>query len=141
MPLWKLVVLQCCSRTLYVAGFAVNFLLYTVSGRVFREQLESIVCGRLARRSRAATLATIGGQCRSRADTACAAVTSGHRFSESRGTVNHAIGQHEEEEEEGLTDDMESMTTKSGEHQGLVDETVMSRDTTQVTGEVNISMI
>jgi len=32
------------SRALYVAGFAINFFLYTVSGRVFRDQLRKIVC-------------------------------------------------------------------------------------------------
>jgi len=33
------------SKALYVAGFAINFFLYTVSGRVFRDQLRKIVCG------------------------------------------------------------------------------------------------
>jgi len=33
------------SKALYVAGFAVNFFLYTISGRVFRDQLRKIVCG------------------------------------------------------------------------------------------------
>jgi len=33
------------SKALYVAGFAINFFLYTVSGRVFRDQLKKIVCG------------------------------------------------------------------------------------------------
>ena len=32
------------SKALYVAGFAINFFLYTVSGRVFRDQLKKIVC-------------------------------------------------------------------------------------------------
>lgn len=32
------------TRTLYVSGFAINFFLYTMSGRIFREQLEKIVC-------------------------------------------------------------------------------------------------
>jgi len=32
------------SKALYVAGFAINFFLYTVSGRVFRDQLIKIVC-------------------------------------------------------------------------------------------------
>jgi len=32
------------ARALHVAGFAINFLLYTLSGRVFREQLVAIVC-------------------------------------------------------------------------------------------------
>ena len=29
---------------LYIAGFAINFFLYTMSGRVFREQLEVVLC-------------------------------------------------------------------------------------------------
>ena len=33
------------SKALYVAGFSINFFLYTVSGRVFRDQLKKIVCG------------------------------------------------------------------------------------------------
>lgn len=33
------------SKALYVAGFAINFFLYTISGRVFRDQLRKIVCG------------------------------------------------------------------------------------------------
>jgi len=33
------------SKALYVAGFAINFFLYTVSGRVFRDQLKKIICG------------------------------------------------------------------------------------------------
>jgi hypothetical protein len=32
------------SKALYVAGFAINFFLYTMSGRVFRDQLIKIVC-------------------------------------------------------------------------------------------------
>ena len=32
------------SKALYVAGFAINFFLYTMSGRVFRDQLKKIVC-------------------------------------------------------------------------------------------------
>lgn len=32
------------SKTLYIGGFAINFFLYTVSGRVFRDQLRTIVC-------------------------------------------------------------------------------------------------
>ena len=32
------------AKALHVAGFAINFLLYTVSGRVFREQLVSLIC-------------------------------------------------------------------------------------------------
>lgn len=31
------------AKALHVAGFAINFLLYTVSGRVFREQLVALV--------------------------------------------------------------------------------------------------
>lgn len=31
------------TRVLYVAGFAVNFFLYTVSGRMFREQLRTVL--------------------------------------------------------------------------------------------------
>jgi hypothetical protein len=35
------------TRALYVFGFAINFFLYTISGRVFREQLQQILqCGR-----------------------------------------------------------------------------------------------
>jgi len=32
------------TKALHVAGFAINFLLYTVSGRVFREQLVAMLC-------------------------------------------------------------------------------------------------
>lgn len=32
------------AKALHVAGFAINFLLYTVSGRVFREQLVTLLC-------------------------------------------------------------------------------------------------
>jgi len=32
------------AKALHVAGFAINFLLYTVSGRVFREQLLALLC-------------------------------------------------------------------------------------------------
>jgi len=32
------------AKALHVAGFAINFLLYTISGRVFREQLFSLLC-------------------------------------------------------------------------------------------------
>jgi len=32
------------AKALHVAGFAINFLLYTLSGRVFREQLVAILC-------------------------------------------------------------------------------------------------
>lgn len=32
------------AKALHVAGFAINFLLYTVSGRVFREQLVTLIC-------------------------------------------------------------------------------------------------
>jgi len=35
----------CYAKALYVAGFSINFFLYTVSGRVFRDQLRKIVCG------------------------------------------------------------------------------------------------
>jgi hypothetical protein len=31
------------TRALYVLGFAINFFLYTISGRVFREQLQFII--------------------------------------------------------------------------------------------------
>ena len=33
------------TRGLYVLGFVINFFLYTVSGKVFREQLVLILCG------------------------------------------------------------------------------------------------
>ncbi len=33
------------TSSLYISGFAINFFLYTVSGRVFREQLVMITCG------------------------------------------------------------------------------------------------
>jgi len=53
IQLWKLIyvsdtalmIVGNYSRALYVAGFAINFFLYTVSGRVFRDQLRKIVCG------------------------------------------------------------------------------------------------
>ena len=38
------------SKLLYIFGFAINFFLYTVSGRVFREQLELILCDKRFRR-------------------------------------------------------------------------------------------
>ena len=31
------------TRTLYIAGFAINFFLYTVSGTIFRKQLKKIL--------------------------------------------------------------------------------------------------
>ena len=37
-------ILKNYSRTLYIAAFSINFFLYTLSGRVFREQLELILC-------------------------------------------------------------------------------------------------
>ena len=33
------------TKTLYIAGFAINFFLYTVSGKVFRKQLIFMLCG------------------------------------------------------------------------------------------------
>ena len=38
------------TKVLYIFGFAINFLLYTVSGRVFREQLQVLLCERNLRR-------------------------------------------------------------------------------------------
>ena len=35
---------QMYTSALYISGFAINFFLYTMSGRVFREQLELILC-------------------------------------------------------------------------------------------------
>lgn len=35
------------SKSLYVSGFAINFFLYTVSGRVFRDQLKALLCPRV----------------------------------------------------------------------------------------------
>lgn len=32
------------SKALYISGFAINFFLYTVSGRVFRDQLKNLLC-------------------------------------------------------------------------------------------------
>ncbi len=32
------------TKILYISGFAINFFLYTMSGRIFREQLELILC-------------------------------------------------------------------------------------------------
>ena len=33
------------TKTLYIAGFAMNFFLYTMSGKVFRKQLVFMLCG------------------------------------------------------------------------------------------------
>ena len=33
-------------RCLYIAGFAINFFLYTINGTVFRRELYRTVCGR-----------------------------------------------------------------------------------------------
>ena len=35
---------QIYTSALYISGYAINFFLYTMSGRVFREQLELILC-------------------------------------------------------------------------------------------------
>ena len=32
------------SKTAYIIGFAINFFLYTMSGRVFRDQLRAMLC-------------------------------------------------------------------------------------------------
>jgi len=37
------------SKALYICGFAINFFLYTMSGRVFRGQLSNLLCPRLKR--------------------------------------------------------------------------------------------
>ena len=34
------------TKVLYIFGFAINFVLYTLSGRVFREQLRLLLCYR-----------------------------------------------------------------------------------------------
>lgn len=47
------------TRTLYVAGFAVNFFLYTISGRTFREQLKTVLC-----RRRTGVASSTGNRCR-----------------------------------------------------------------------------
>lgn len=39
----SIVVSQNCTRILFIAGYAVNFFLYTVSGKVFRQQLVSLL--------------------------------------------------------------------------------------------------
>lgn len=39
----SIVVSQNCTRMLFIAGYAVNFFLYTVSGTVFRQQLVSLL--------------------------------------------------------------------------------------------------
>lgn len=44
------------SRSLYIAAFAVNFFLYTVRGRVFRDQLHSLLCPVAARRTLSSAL-------------------------------------------------------------------------------------
>ena len=44
------------TKLLYVVGFAINFFLYTVSGRVFREQLELILCEKRIRHDHSHTL-------------------------------------------------------------------------------------
>ena len=40
-----MMIAQNYSKTLYIAGFATNFFLYTVSGKVFRKQLIFMLCG------------------------------------------------------------------------------------------------
>ncbi len=32
------------TSTLYIAGFAINFFLYTIGGKIFRDQLRDILC-------------------------------------------------------------------------------------------------
>jgi len=44
-----MLIAQNYTRMLYVAGFAINFFLYTVSGRVFRKQLIEILSCRHGR--------------------------------------------------------------------------------------------
>ena len=39
-----MLIAQNYTRTFYISGFAINFFLYTLSGRVFREQLECLLC-------------------------------------------------------------------------------------------------
>ena len=41
-----MIIAQNYTRTFYISGFAINFFLYTLSGRIFREQLECILCVR-----------------------------------------------------------------------------------------------
>ncbi len=33
------------TSTLYIAGFAINFFLYTIGGKIFRDQLSDMICG------------------------------------------------------------------------------------------------
>lgn len=39
-----MIIAQNYTRTFYISGFAINFFLYTLSGRVFRQQLYSLLC-------------------------------------------------------------------------------------------------
>lgn len=41
----SLIVSQNYTKILYILGFAINFFLYTLSGKVFRDQLNCIMCG------------------------------------------------------------------------------------------------
>ena len=38
------------TSTLYIAGFAINFFLYTIGGKIFRDQLRDILCGAIGYR-------------------------------------------------------------------------------------------
>ena len=40
-----MLIAQNYTKTLYIVGFAINFFLYTVSGKVFRKQLIFLLCG------------------------------------------------------------------------------------------------
>ena len=39
-----MIVAQNYTRTFYIFGFSINFFLYTLGGRTFREQLECLLC-------------------------------------------------------------------------------------------------
>ena len=45
LPESTLIITKNYTAVLYILGFAINFFLYTLSGRIFRDQLNSILCG------------------------------------------------------------------------------------------------
>ena len=48
----SLMLMQNYTQVLYIGGFAINFFLYTLSGRIFREKLYNIICGQDVTRKR-----------------------------------------------------------------------------------------
>lgn len=56
--------IQNYTRTLYIAGFAINFFLYTVSGTIFRKQLKKLLGCRTERHGKQSRCWGIGLDCR-----------------------------------------------------------------------------